>query len=158
MVGMDLAIRRIEHHAVVLRNEPTDGFSTELDDPAPTVDLPFERPLFKPPYKPHIDDQVVTNGDEDVPADALFDQVHVDKAELRLRIRAMLRTRAQVSLADIVAAHPLEHGVGELVAYMSIASDDPKALIDDERKQTFRWQDPARGTRQALLPLVVFTR
>ena len=151
-------IRQIEHHSIALRNEPLEGFGAELDDPAPTVDLPFERPLFKPPHKPYLDAQVVTHGEEDIPADALFDQVHVDKAELRSRIRAMLSTRAQVSLADVVAAHPLEHGVAELVAYMGLASDDSRALIDDDRKQTFRWHDAVRGARQATLPLVVFTR
>ena len=151
-------IRQIEHHAVALRNDPMNGFAAELDDPAPAVDLPFERPLFKPPYKPRLEEQVVTRGDEYIAADALFEQVHVDKAELRSRIRAMLRAQAQVSLADLVSAHPLVHGVAELVAYMSLASDDPRALIDDERRQSFRWDNPARGARQATLPLVVFTR
>jgi hypothetical protein len=151
-------IRQVEFHAVALRKDSMNGFAAELDDPAPTIDLPFERPLFKPPYKPHLDGPVVTHGDENIPADALFDQVHVDKAELRSRIRAMLSACAQVSLAEVVSTHPLTHGVAELVAYMSLASDDPRALIDDGRKQIFRWHDPARGARQATLPLVVFTR
>jgi hypothetical protein len=151
-------IRQVEFHAVALRKDSMNGFAAELDDPAPTIDLPFERPLFKPPYKPHLDGQVVTHGDENIPADALFDQVYVDKAELSSRIRAMLSACAQVSLAEVVSTHPLTHGVAELVAYMSLASDDPRALIDDGRKQIFRWHDPARGARQATLPLVVFTR
>ncbi|MBN9161029.1 MAG: DUF3375 family protein, partial [Myxococcales bacterium] len=61
-------------------------------------------------------------------------------------------------LAELVDEHPLEHGLAELVAYMSVASDDTKALIDDGRRQTVSWQDSVRGTRQATLPLVVFTR
>ena len=151
-------LRRIEHHAVALRDRPTDDFVAELDESAPSVELPLERPLFKPPHKPRIGDHVVTEGDTAIPADALFDQVHVDKTELRTRIRKMLQTRTQVSLGDLVNAHPLEHGLAELVAYMSLASDDAKALIDDGRKETLIWRDPACGTRQATLPLIIFTR
>ena len=151
-------IRRIEHHALALRNDATDGLAAEIDDSAPSIELPLERPLFKPPHKARIADLVVSEGDADIPADALFDQVHVDKTELRTRIRKMLQTRAQVSLGDLVDAHPLEHGLAELVAYMSLASDDSKAVIDDVRSQTLVWQDPARGARQATLPLILFTR
>jgi len=151
-------IRRIEHHAVALRNDPLEGFAMEIDASAPSIELPLERPLFKPPHKPRIASQVVSEGEADVSTDALFDQVHVDKTELRTRIRKMLQTRAQISLADLVDAHPLEHGLAELVAYMSLASDDPKAVIDDVRSQTLVWRDPARGARQATLPLILFTR
>jgi hypothetical protein len=151
-------LRRIEHHAVALRDRPTAAFVMELDESAPSVELPLERPLFKPPHKPRIGDHVVTEGETEIPADALFEQVHVDKAELRTRIRKMLQTRTQVSLGDLVNAHPLEHGLAELVAYMSLASDDAKALIDDSRRETLVWLDPACGTRQATLPLIIFAR
>lgn len=100
----------------------------------------------------------MADGDTDISADALFDQVHVDKTELRTRIRKMLQTRAQVSLGELVEAHPLQYGLAELVAYMSLAADDAKAVIDDGRSQTLVWRDPARGARQATLPLILFTR
>lgn len=58
---------------------------------------------------------------------------------------------AQISLAELLDAHPLEQGLAELVAYMSLASDDTKALIDDHRTQTLVWSDPRRGPRQATL-------
>jgi len=151
-------IRRVEHHAVALRNEPMDDFTIALDDSAPTIELPLERPLFKPPHKARIASVVVSDGTADISADALFDQVHVDKTELRTRIRKMLQTRPHVSLGDLVDAHPLQHGLAEVVAYMSLASDDAKAVIDDARSQTLVWHDPARGERRATLPLILFTR
>lgn len=151
-------IRRIEHHAVALRNDSTDDFAIDIDESAPTIELPLERPLFKPPHKARIANVVVADGDTDISADALFDQVHVDKTELRTRIRKMLQTRAQVSLGELVEAHPLQYGLAELVAYMSLAADDAKAVIDDGRSQTLVWRDPARGARQATLPLILFTR
>ncbi len=151
-------IHGIEHHALALRDQPTDRLSMELDDAVASLELPFERPLFKPPHELRLGEHAVTEGDAFISADALFEQIHVDKRALQARIRQMLQTRAQVSLGELVDAHPLEHGLAELVAYMSLASDDGEALIDDGHRQTVAWQDPARGTRQATLPLVVFTR
>lgn len=151
-------IRKIEHHALALRADGANDFVTELDDSSATIELPLERPLFKPPYRPVIRGTDVANGDDAVPTDALFAQIHIDKAALHARIRRLLQSRPQISLADLVEVHPLEHGLAEIVAYMSIASDDAKALIDDGRKQVLSWQDSSRGLRQATVPLVVFTR
>ncbi len=151
-------IRKIEHHALALRASGADDFVAELDDASATIELPLERPLFKPPYKPVIRGTTVANGGDAVPTDALFAQIHIDKAALHARIRRLLQSRPQVSLAELVELHPLEHGLAEIVAYMSIASDDAKALIDDGRKQVLSWQDSSRGLRQATVPLVVFTR
>jgi hypothetical protein len=151
-------IREIEHHALALRDRVPTGMVAELDAPEPDVNLPMERPLFRPAYVPRIDAQNLQAGDEDIPADALFDQIFVDKARLAAQVRRALQTRSQVSLAELVAANPLEQGLAELVAYLSIAVDDPKAVIDEERPQTLAWKDPVRGSRQATMPLVLFTR
>jgi hypothetical protein len=40
----------------------------ELDEPAPTIDLAMERPLFAPPFKPRFAQEVVADGDQAVPA------------------------------------------------------------------------------------------
>jgi hypothetical protein len=58
----------------------------------------------------------------------------------------------------VVTAHPLEHGLAELVAYLSLASDDPAAIIDEERRETIVWTDAEGRRRQATLPLVIFAR
>jgi len=44
------------------------------------------------------------------------------------------------------------------VAYLGLAADDARALIDDAQKQTLVWADPLRGSSQATMPLIVFTR
>lgn len=151
-------IRQIEQRAVELRSAPPEGHVMELDDTAPTIELPMERPPFTPPHKPRIAETIVAEGDQGISADVLFEQVYVDKARLAAHIRAALRTRAQVSLAELCEAHPLEQGLAELVAYMTLAAADRKALIDDQETQTLFWNDPVRGLRQATMPLVVFTR
>jgi hypothetical protein len=63
-----------------------------------------------------------------------------------------------VSLAEVAAAHPLEHGLAELVAYLNLASDDPAALIDERRRESIAWTDAEGRHRQATVPLVIFAR
>jgi hypothetical protein len=150
--------RAIEQGALALRHEPPAGNFMELDEPAPQIELPMERPLFSPPWKPTIVDQILPLGEGNVPTDVLYQQVYVDKTELAAHIRRALQTRPQISLGEIVEARPLERGLAEIVAYLSIAADDSHALIDDEQKQTLTWTDPTGCARQATVPLVVYCR
>src|SRR5262249_58666015 len=111
-------------------------------EPEPDIALVMDRPLFTPPLKPHID-EIATDAVEDVPSDALFNNVYVDKERLAGRVRRALQTRSQVSLLDLVEAHPLEQGLAELVAYMSLAAADGASIIHDRRPPTGAWTDDA---------------
>ncbi len=82
----------------------------------------------------------------------------MDKERLAGQIRRLLQRRTQVSLAEVAAAHPLEHGLAELVAYLSLASDDPAAVIDERPARGDRWTDAEGRRRQATVPLVIFAR
>lgn len=130
----------------------------DLDDPVPSLELPLERPLFSPPHKPHIDAGALIEGISDVPPDALFNQVHVDRDALRAHIRRSLQVRASVSLADLIEERPLALGLAELCVYLTLAADDRGAIIDDSRSQTVGWDDGNGTHRQATLPLILFTR
>jgi hypothetical protein len=151
-------IREIEQRALALREHVPTGAVSELDASEPELNLPLERPLFRPPYVPRIKAEELLAGEEDAPADALFDQIFVDKARLSAQVRRALQTRKQISLAELVELNPLQQGLAELVAYLSLAVDDRKAVVDEERPQTLLWHDQLRGPRQATMPLVVFTR
>jgi hypothetical protein len=151
-------LREIEARALELRERPPDGPFLELDEMAPDIRLVMDRPLFSPPIKPEIDADIELSRVDDIPADALFDRVYVDKARLTDQIRRLLQRRAQVSLAEVAGVHPLEHGLAELVAYLSLASDDPAAVIDEQRRESIVWIDPEGRRRQASVPLVIFAR
>jgi hypothetical protein len=151
-------LREIEARALKVRDQPPDGPFMELDEMAPDVRLAMDRPLFSPPLKPEIDAAIELSRADDIPADALFDRVYVDKERLGSQIRRLLQRRAQVSLAEVAAAHPLEHGLAELVAYLSLASDDPAAVIDERRRESIAWTDAEGRRRQATVPLVIFAR
>ena len=149
-------IRDLEQHALALRDGAPRGAFMDLDELAPKIALPMERPLFTPPVKPHIAEQPLEDGGADVSVDALFDRVHVDKDRLRARLRQTLQGRDQVSLEELLDVHPLEQGLAELVAWLSIATGDGCAAIDEARFQTVTWTDSSGRERFATLPSVVF--
>jgi hypothetical protein len=151
-------LHQIEAHALHVRDRLPEGMFMELDDLAPDVDLTMDRPLFAPPLRPTIEDAVAPTGAEDIPADALFDRVFVDKERLAAQIWRALQRRDQVSLSQVIEANPLEHGLAELVAYLGLASDDANAIIDEQQRQTIVWTDDTGRSRQATMPLVIFAR
>ena len=150
-------IREIEQTALSLRDRPPDGEIIELDEAAPDINLTMDRPLFEPPLKLQIEEAPLA-GAEDVPYDALFNSIYVDKERLAAHIRQALQDRSQISLDELVERHPLEQGLAELVTYFSIAADDDDAIIDDTQRKTLTWTDENDHSRQATLPLVIFCR
>ena len=102
----------------------------------------MERPLYRPPVNPVVEQQAVADGDADVSVDVLFDQVYVDKDELRAVLRQELQTRSSISLQELLERHPLRHGLTELVAWLSLATEDRhRHVIDEERTHTVTWTD-----------------
>jgi hypothetical protein len=149
-------LRELEQHAVAVRDQPPHGPLMSLDDASPSIELPLERPLFTPPVRPVIQQQQLDEGEADVAADALFEQFYVDKERLRARLRQTLQTRRQVSLAELLEAEPLEQGLAELVAWLSLATGENGGVVDDTRPQTVSWHDSNGRLRRATLPTVVF--
>jgi len=118
----------------------------------------MDRPLFRPPLRPRISDEALRVGDAAVAADALFEQVYVDKARLEALIRRALQTRSQISLAELLELHPLEQGLAELVTYLSLAADSDTAVIDDSRSHVVTFVDAMARRREATFPVVIFSR
>ena len=126
------------------------------------IELAMERPLFTPAVKPIIANLALQAGDEDIDPAALFDQVVVDKARLTRHIRHALQARAQITLGELVATQPLQHGLAELVAYLQLGSETFRTTVDEDTAEPIRWQavaaDGAALTRSARLPRVIFIR
>jgi hypothetical protein len=106
--------------------------------------------------KPVIAQQTLDAGEADVTADRLFEQFHVDKERLRGRLRRALQTRRQVSLTELLDAEPLEQGLAELVAWLSLATGEGRGIVDESDPRTVTWKDAAGDLRRATLPNVVF--
>jgi hypothetical protein len=151
-------IRNVEQHALFLRADSPAGAFMELDAAEPEIAIAMDRPLFRPPAKVQLADRVISQGESSIPDAALFSQFYVDKARLERQIRQALQLRAQVSLGDVIRAHPLERGLAEVIAYLDIATEHRATVIDDERTQHVEWFDDDGTGRRAAVPLVIFAR
>jgi len=160
---MDI-LRGIESKALALRASPPAGEVMQMAQTAAEIELPMERPLYAPAYKPRIASGKLDAGDggADVDAGALFSQVVVDKAQLAGHIRQALQARAQVTLQELVQGQPLQQGLAELVTYLQLAGDSFSATVDDSVMEIITWQglgtDGQTHARQARLPRVIFVR
>lgn len=151
-------IQSIESLAVqVKENLPLDDFMT-IDESSPSIFLPMERPLYSFPIKPVIEETVTLGDGSDIPAYLLHAAVFVDRLKLKGIIRSSLQTRNQVSLEQILAEHPLEQGLAELVTYLSLAGEDNKAQFDESQSHRASWTDEHGVNRRALFCAVIFNR
>lgn len=155
---MDL-LRSLEGHALAVRDLPASTLAeltTEIGGVSLDIVLPMERPLFRPQSVTLIDSDVVA-GEVDFDTSRLFDQVHVDPARLAASVRSALAHASQVSLPDVIAAHPLDQGLAELVTYLSL--DDPRfaVVLDATHTDEVRWE-VGDAERVATVPRVTFVR
>jgi hypothetical protein len=154
---MDI-LHHIEIQALAVRDAGPGGEFMAIDDTAASIELPMERPLHTPPIKPVIADVLLEAGEAEVDADALFTQVVVDKAELARHVRQALQTRSQVTLRELIEAHPLRQGLAELVAYLQLATESAKTVLDEATSEPVVWQTQDGRWKQARLPRVIFVR
>ncbi len=154
---MDI-LHSIENHALALCEKFPSGDFMPLDETSATIELPLERPLYRPPLKSLITKMALDEGDADVDTAALYAQVVVDRSELTRNIRQELQERSQITLAEVVTLHPLRHGLAELVAYLQLAGEWPKTAVDDEMQEQVSWQQETGVMRQATLPRIILLR
>jgi Protein of unknown function (DUF3375) len=154
---MDI-LRGIEAGALAVRAQQPAGAFMQIADTAPAIELPMERPLHTPPLKLALSSAAIAAGDEDLDADALYAQFVVDKAALAGHVRQSLQQRSQVTLAELVRMRPLQQGLAELVAYLSLAAEAGRAVIDDSVEERVDWLSRSGQHRTATLPRVIFSR
>ena len=153
---MDL-LHSIESSALAVRQDPPAKQFMSIEATAADITLPMERPLFTPPSKPLIADVELEMGSEHLDLSALFSQVVIDKGKLASHIRQALQTRSQISLRDLIAEHPLEEGLAELVTYLQLASESPYAVVDENELEEVVWTGRDGMRRRGSLPKIIFT-
>jgi hypothetical protein len=151
-------LRSIEASALALRGAGPVRLAMPLESPAPTVALPMERPLYTAIEKVKLVSEGIEPNSDDVDASLLFEQVHVDAAELSLTVRRELQSRAQIGLAELIESRPLEHGLAELVTYLSLIDPDFEVVFDETRRHRISWDDETGTRRHATVPTVTFSR
>ncbi|WP_436298781.1 DUF3375 domain-containing protein [unidentified bacterial endosymbiont] len=151
-------LHNIEHHAVALKSTPPAGDIMDIYDLQPSVILPCERPLYTPPVKAKIIQQVLEQGDESIDIDILFSQITVDKSRLLRNIRKILHTRSQISLQEVLSLYPLQQGLAELVTYIQLASESVSATFDESSSETVYWLTATGEQKKAHINTIIFTR
>jgi hypothetical protein len=158
---MDI-LHGIEAKALALREAQPQGMVMNIADTAAGIELPMERPLHTPAVKPLIADVELESGDADTDAAALYSQVVIDKTQLSRHIRHALQERSQITLHELCKMQPLQHGLAELVAYLQLAGDTFKTVVDEDSIDTIAWErtgnDGLESMKQARLPRVIFMR
>lgn len=151
-------LRAIESHALELRGRTPEGDTMVLDAVGAELRLALDRPLYRPPLKPRIAEQILLEGEADIDAGALFEQHSVDKTRLQAQIRQVLRGRPRISLGELLELFPLRQGLAELVAYLDLAANDRRSAFDEQQPQLVVWQDEHGRERRASIPLIVFSQ
>jgi Protein of unknown function (DUF3375) len=154
---MDL-LHGIEAKALHLRGAVPTGPVHHINALCPSLDLAMERPLYSAPVKTLLSNLKLEVGDAELDADVLFSQVRIDKAALASHIRQSLQTRSQVSLVELLQARPLQQGLGELVAYLQLASVAAQSVVDEGTLETVSWTSADGVLRSAKMPRVIFVR
>lgn len=156
-------LRSVESRALEIRESPP-AFRDfmAIADSAVSLELPMERPLFKPGIKPVIDSEGLDIADEAIDPSALFRQFVVDKARLRQNVRQALQSRSQVSLRDLALEHPIEQGLAELVTYFQMGSSELTAHVDESESEIIEWwtevADDLPRLKRVRLPLIIFMK
>ncbi len=150
-------IKEIEKQAVAVKdNMPPDKSFATTNQVKPTLELPMSRNLFSPSRGIRLDEVIVEDGDTDIPADLLYEQIYVDKELLQQRIRRLLQTRSQISLPEVINSHPLERGLAELVAYVNIGCQE--GLVDEEQEELIPVTMENNVKCHVRMPRVLFVR
>ncbi len=158
---LDLA-RSIEARAVQLREAlagDAEGIGLELDEIGLDIALPMERPLHALRRNTEVNSLIQPVHEEKIDLDILLGQRYVDVSRLVDTIRSEVRRHSSAELADIIAEHPLEDGVAELLGYLTLNEEDVIMEFDDDaRVAVVVADDSAEGRRIVTMPRVKVVR
>jgi hypothetical protein len=134
-------LQNIEVKAVQARDCLPRGDFMPMDAIVPDFELPMDRPLFVPPQHIQLQNQFLQTGKEEPSVEAMFEQVYVDKKILQHNIETLLKTKTSVSLAEVIAAYPLQQGLTELLSYMVLASKTADAGFSEHDFEEIAMKD-----------------
>jgi hypothetical protein len=104
--------------------------------------MTLDRSLWLQQGKSALDSTQFETGDQDTlkgdSLDALYQTPEIDAEDLRLRIDELLEDRQEIGLGEVIAEHPIEHGVLEILSYLQVAQEDPKNNVEDSEAEKLR--------------------
>lgn len=122
------------------------------------IRLTMDRPLGEPQQLAAFIRQPEDIGSESLKPsefESIFERFEIDKKQLKSQIDIMLEKQGQVSLTRVLESYPLGNGLAEIVAYLSIASEYPEHIINDDESITLIYYDDEKETK-VNLPQVIY--
>ncbi len=148
----------ISSHAIAVQEALPKSPFIAIDSFSPDIQLPMDRPLFKPALKSVMNSAIETASGDDIDSSILFEQIFVDKARLQSHINQQLQTSEQVTLSQLIKSFPLQQGLSELITYLAIAGDSDQVVFDESEQETVEWTDDSGILRRAQLPRIIFNQ
>lgn len=137
-------ISEIERLAIQVKQNPPDEKVFYSVEDKPNINLIMDRKPFEIPQIPKLNTKLIQSGQEEqVFAGGLYQQSYINPAELRGRIKTLLRGREQISLKEVTTLIPVEKGLSEIIAYFSVATGweaQQKAVINTQKTQQIVYQ------------------
>jgi hypothetical protein len=119
----------------------------------------MERPLFSPPVKVSFEKSVIKDGLAEADTSLLFEQFYVDIEELKNNIKQVLHNKTQISLSSLLEVYHPKKGVAEILAYMQLAANDKKHLINRELQEDLIIENSETNQKYSLkAPVIIFNR
>lgn len=133
----------------------------ELDGYQAQISQQFSRLLYTPKEQEQLDSELEAyEGEPDVDLSHLFEVSHIDEYQLQRQILTSLdRHQGQVHLATVIAEHPIQYGLDEVLSYVKLACEEVvPAHIDSGQQQQIEWQAEGGLTRRLTIPTITFIR
>lgn len=154
-------IKQLEHRALDVRADAPRGEFFSIDSLSPQITLPMERPLHTLGVSSRVN-SVLDEGVSNTEAAGLYGQIIVDREALVRHAHSQLQQYDQISLAQLIDAKPLVHGLSELVVWLQVAESDFGCALDDTVNDTIVWHvsddSGLRVRREAQLPRILLVR
>jgi len=110
-------------------------------------------------YVVRLDDDIASmdaqaDAADDLDLTDLLDHTSIDLAALAGAVAdSQARRGGAVSLGEVIADHPLDQGLAELVGYLQVADN---GTVEGAGTEQITWADAAGTARVATVPLIVF--
>lgn len=119
----------------------------------------MERPLFTPPLKVSFTETIIQDGKAEADTNILFEQFFINIDELCNNVKALLRSKAQVPLSELLAHYQPTKGIAEALGYMQIATGDSRHYVNNEQLEQLNVTNTETGKSYFLkAPLIIFNR
>ncbi len=150
-------IQEIRHLALKTMDITPEGTFIELEVFEAEMNLPLSRKLNYGQQEDLIRRQPgETEEDYGAPDfTLLYKQFVVNRKNLESNIRSILNEQNEVSLAEVISKHPLEKGLSEVITYFSIATQQPRSIIQEDQQELIVLDKSGRNMH---VPKIIFKR